>query len=116
MKPAEATGKAAWLVGAKYRRQRNSPARRPSAGRGARGVSCGAVANRIVTMTMECPHCCQEWAELVEVRDNPETYPETEHGKDTATCPNCGHVESEGSFVGYADDVWRVPGANPAFP
>jgi len=74
------------------------------------------VANRLLDLTMECPQCNRRWDEIVEIKDDPATWPETEHGKDSVTCPHCAHSRPTAAFVGYADDVCRVPGANPDFP
>ena len=70
------------------------------------------MANRIVNVETECPRCLRRYWDRVEVHDeDPENA-----GKGTVRCPLCGNETPESDFVGYGDDVWRVSGANPAFP
>jgi hypothetical protein len=63
---------------------------------------------------MECPHCHTQWEETIEIKDDPDTWPETVNGRDTSVCPKCSHAEAVEVFVEYDDDVWRVPGADTA--
>jgi hypothetical protein len=68
------------------------------------------VPNRIIPVEIECPRCLKGFWQGVEVAD------ETPVDPVEAICPHCGKVEPLASFVEYADDVWRKPGADPAFP
>ena len=73
-------------------------------------VGFETMANRVVSEEMECPRCLRRYWEDVEVAD------ETPVPPGESTCPHCGHLEPAHSFVMYSDDIWRKPGANPAYP